>query len=95
MYNVYLASKFEKTLVFRGEKEQAIVYLESLRKECRAKDPEGTALDCFMWSDEELERQRKTLELWDSLTDEDKKDFIEVGDKKFIRKIYEYNHPEK
>lgn len=92
MYNLFLAIKNEKELVFRGTLEEAVKREEALRKECRKSDPNGVELDCFVWSDEQIEKAKDTAKRWDALTEEQKKDIIEVDGKKYIRALYEANN---
>lgn len=92
MYNVYLANGLDHMIVFRGEKEEAFNQLESLRKECRRVDPDGATMDCYIRSDEEEKKIEEANALYETLTEAEKKDYIVVDGKKYIRKIYEERH---
>ena len=92
MYNVFLANKLEKNLIFRGTKEEAHEVCENLRRECAKTDPQGIVSGAFVLSDEEIEKSRTAAQIWDTLTDEEKADKITVDGRTYIRKIYELNH---
>ena len=65
---------------------------EALSKECRKKDPEQIVVSCYMRSEKQIKKSKEVCDRWDNLTEEDKKDIIEVDGRKYIRKIYEANH---
>ena len=90
MYNVFLSTRGNSEIVFRGEKEEACKYADSLRRQCKTTDPDGVEIDCYIKSDEEIEKEAEAKSFFDTLTEEDKKDFIEVNGRKYIRKIYEH-----
>ena len=92
MYNVYLSTRGVEELVFRGPLEEASKYEDDLRKACRASDPDGAELDCYMQSDEDIQKEADAISFWDTLTEEDKKDIIVVEGREYIRKVYEHNH---
>ena len=45
-----------------------------------------------MKSEKQIKKSKEVCDRWDKLTEEDKKDIIEVDGRKYIRKIYEANH---
>jgi hypothetical protein len=49
-------------------------------------------MDCYTISGAEMRKAEEAKEYWDTLTEEEKHDYIEVDGKKYIRKIYERNH---
>lgn len=92
MYNVYLSTKGNTELVFRGSRKEASKFEDNLRKECRATDPDGVEIDCYVKSDEQIQKETEAINFWNTLTEEDKKDIIEVNGRRYIRKIYERNN---
>jgi hypothetical protein len=64
----------------------------SIWDEQRAKYKDTLTVNCFIKSQSELDQEAKAKSFYDSLSAEEKKDFIEVDGKKYIRKIYERNH---
>lgn len=92
MYNVFLSTRGIEELVFRGTLAEASKYENNLRKECRRIDPDGTEMDCYSMSDEDMEKAAKSIKVWDSLTEEQKQDIIEVDGHRYVRAIYELNH---
>lgn len=64
---------------------EAAKYESELRKTYK----DRIIVDCFVRSEEELEKEKKFREIYDNLTDEQKKDFIEVDGRKYIRCLYE------
>lgn len=87
-----MATGLKKLVVFFYFLEEAVKREEALRKECRKSDPNGVELDCFVWSDEQIEKAKDAAKRWDALTEEQKKDIIEVDGKKYIRALYEANN---
>lgn len=73
-----------RTVVFSGTLKECSRYEDELRKTYK----DRTMIDCW------TEKANKDKEgyLYDRLTDEEKRDVIEVDGKKYIRKIYEANH---
>lgn len=83
-----------ETALFRGTKEECAEYEDMKRKEYARQygDQFRTFVDCYTRSDEETERIEKAKTIYDTLTDEQKNDIIEVDGRKYIRAIYEANH---
>ena len=95
LYHVLKANRGEAEIVYTTEdKMLAARFEDALRKELRKLDPDGAVLDCYMRSEEELERWDAAAERWAKLTEAEKHDFIEVDGKKYIRAIWEHNHKE-
>lgn len=92
MYNLYISLKGSKKLIARGTKEEISKREDEVRAELRKEDSEGALIDVYTMSDAEIEKLEKARNLWDTLTEEDKKDYIVVDGKKYIRKIYEAQH---
>ena len=92
MYNLYISLKGSKKLIARGTKEEISIKEDEIRAELRKEDQDGALIDVYVMSDAEIEKLEKARNLWDTLTEEDKKDYIVVDGKKYIRKIYEAQH---
>lgn len=84
-YALILSTRGSEEIVATGTKEEMQKREASLRKECRKADPDGSEMDCYIISEAEAERRNDRIEL----TEEERKDIIEVDGKKYIRKIYE------
>ena len=65
---------------------------DALRQECRKADPDGVEIDCYVISGEEAQKRAENRNFWDTLTEGDKNDIIEVNGRQYIRKVYERNH---
>lgn len=94
MYNLYLSTRGIEELVASGELQEIGKQADSLRTEISKVDPERVEMDCYVLSDEQIDRINQSRKLWDSLTEEDKKDIIEVDGRKYIKKIWLANHQE-
>ena len=83
-----------ETALFSGTKEECAEYGDMKRKEYARQygDQFGTFVDCYTRSDEETDRIERAKAIYDTLTDEQKNDIIEVDGRKYIRAIYEANH---
>ena len=83
--------KMVETALFSGTKEECAEYEDIRRKEYMNQygAEYGTFVDCCTRSDEETEKVENARALFDPLTDEQKKDIIEVDGKRYIRAIYE------
>lgn len=86
---VFMATRDKTEVIFEGAKEEAARFADSIRAELRKMDPNGTETDVFLKSDEELEQERAAAARWDELTEEEKKDIIEVNGRRYVRKIWE------
>jgi hypothetical protein len=91
-YVVILSTRGTEEVHFIGSLEDCRIQENLLRQACREKDPDGVEMDCYTISGAELRKAEEAKEYWDTLTEEEKHDYIEVDGKKYIRKIYEKNH---
>lgn len=73
-------------IVFRDNIEALNEY-EDLRKTYKDK----TIVDCYVLSEEDIEKIEKAKERYESLTETEKQDIIEVDGRKYIRALYEIN----
>lgn len=80
--------EFYETVIWSGTKAECVAYENERRKTYK----DTTKINCWTVSAEEYEKQKEAVNLWDNLSDDDKKDIIEVDGKKYIRKIWERNH---
>ena len=66
-------------------------YADDMRRQYRRKygDDFFVIIDCSVRSEEDLENERKIKDFWDSLTEEQKHETIEVDGKRFVKAIYE------
>ena len=92
MYSVFLSVKGDETLVFRGSFMEVNDYEDHLREEIARLDPEGDKLDCYVISDERLQKRVDAIEKWNSLSQEEKEDLVTVNGRKYIRSIYDVMH---
>lgn len=92
MYALIHSTRGNEETVAVGTRDEMIKRESILRKECRKSDPDGTEIDCYIISEAELNKRAEDTDFWNTLTDEDKQDIIEVDGKRYIRKIYEKNH---
>lgn len=95
MYHVVRAEwnrfsrKMEKEVVLStDDKAIACEYENELRKKLRKIDETGGMCDCYIKDDSE----KIDTSLYDSLTEEEKKGIIEVGGRRYIRKMWEALH---
>ena len=91
-YALILSTRGNEEVVGVGTREEMAKREASLRKECRKVDPDGVEMDCYIISELEAKKREEGRQLWDSLTNEEKNDIIEVDGKEYVRKIWEYNH---
>lgn len=89
---LFLGTLGGEELVAEGDREEIQAKYEALSKECRKKDPEQIVVSCYMKSERQLAKEKEVCDRWDKLTEEEKKDIIEVDGRRYIRKIYEANH---
>ena len=82
------------SLILSERGSEQVVFISQDRKACRHIDPEGVELDCFVRSAEEADRISEARAFYESLSYEDKHDFIVVDGRTYVRKIWERNHPE-
>ena len=92
MYALILNTRGTEEVVEVGELEYIRERENALRKECRKSDPDGVEIDCYVMSELQARRNEQTKKFWETLTDEDKKDIIEIDGRKYIRKVYEMRH---
>lgn len=88
---VFMATRDRNEVIFEGEALAAAKFADEIRRELRKMDPNGTETDVYLKSDEEIERERAAAARWDALTEEEKKDIIEVDGRRYVRKIWEAN----
>lgn len=93
IYALILNTRGNEEVVTVGTLDEMKKRESSLRKEIRKSDPDGTEMDCYLISEEEAKRRDEAIDFYDNLSDTDKTDYIIVDGKKYIRKIYEKNHP--
>lgn len=89
---LFLGTLAGEELIAEGDREEIQAKYEALSKGCRKKDPEQIVVSCYMKSERQLAKEKEVCYRWDELTEEDKKDIIEVDGRKYIRKIYEAHH---
>ena len=88
MYHVILNTKGTEEAVYITEsKEEAQTQCDSLNRLT-----DGVEMGAYIRTSEELERIATAKDFYNSLTEEEKHDYIEVDGKKYIRKIYEKNN---
>lgn len=92
MYNVFLRVKGDETLVFRGAFKEVNHYEDELWEEIRKRDPDGDALDCYVISDEQIEKRVAAIRTWEHMTKEEREDIITVGGWNYIRSVYNAMH---
>lgn len=88
--------EFVETVKFVTEdKRQAVRYEHELRKTYKDRG----IVDCYTMSEKEIEeaeeQARESKKIWESMTEEEKNDIIEVDGKRYFRKIYEKNNNKK
>lgn len=88
--------EFVETVKFVTEdKRQAVRYEHELRKTYKDRG----IVDCYTMSEKEREeaeeQARESKKIWESMTEEEKNDIIEVDGKRYFRKIYEKNKNKK
>lgn len=81
--------KLLETVLFEGSAEECARFEVEQRKEYVREygNEHGCFVDCYCVSEEEEQKQGR--ELWESLTEEEKHDYIEVDGHKYVRKMYE------
>lgn len=94
LYVLILSTRGQEEIQTIGTLEEMTKREDALRKECRRVDPDGTEMDCFLISEAEAKRRFEAAEFYDSLTKEQREETITVDGKKYIKAIYEKNHPE-
>lgn len=89
MYYVYLLSKgSERVLLWSGEdKLQAAKVADAERRKCRKADPDGVVMDISMTSDEEQAREKAAADMYAGLTEEERRDVVEIEGQKFAKAI--------
>ena len=92
LYALILSTRGNEEVVAVGTREEMVKREDPLRKECRKYDPDGAEMDCYIISEAEARKVEEGKKLWESLTEEDKKDIIEIDGRKYVRKIWERNH---
>lgn len=89
---LFLGTVAGEEIVAEGDREEIQAKYEALSKECRKKDPEQIVVSCYMRSEKQIKKSKEVCDRWDKLTEEEKKDIIEVDGRRYVRKIYEANH---
>ncbi len=93
LYTVILSDRGNEEITFiTYDLSEANRRCDELRRECRRKDPDGAIIDCYVLSESQAKKNAEAKAIWDTLTEEEKHDYIEVDGRTFIRKIYEINH---
>lgn len=81
----------ESIMYVTDDKMEAARYEDSLRKTYK----DRTIVDCWMRSGEEIEKAKRAKDLYNSLTEEQKHEYITVDGRKYIKTLYEYNNKNK
>lgn len=91
IYGVFIntAEKGEELVFVSDDRATAVAYEEDLRTALRVQDPDGTQIDCYTLSEEEVRRDLAEREFYKTLTEEQKQDIIEVDGRRFVRAIWE------
>lgn len=90
MYKVIVTHKgIETRVIDCKDVHQANKIEDATRRLLRIADPNGIENDCYSISEEEYLENKKAREVFNTLTDKEKQDIIEVDGKRFVRKIYE------
>ena len=92
MYNVFLNVTGDETLVFRGNFKEVNQYEDNLRDKIREMDPEGNTYSCVVVSDDRIEKRIASIEIWESITEEEKKEEVTVSGWTYIKSIYDAMH---
>lgn len=69
------------------DKIEALNQCEDLRKTYKDK----TIVDCYVLSEEDIKKIEKAKERYESLTEIEKQDVVEVDGRKYVRALYEMN----
>lgn len=93
LYVLILSTRGHEEIQTIGTLEEMTKREDALRKECRRVDPDGTEIDCYLISEAEAKKRYEASVFYDSLTKEQKEETIIVDGKKYIKAIYEKNHP--
>lgn len=81
--------KMNRDVVFAtDDKMEAAEYDSNLRKQLRKIDKDGALVDCYIKNTDE----KIDASLYNSLTEEEKKDIIEIDGHRYIRKMWETLH---
>lgn len=78
-----------ETVIFAGQEKECLDYAEQKRSPLSADD--RVMLDYFVESEEKYNKILEKKTFYNSLTDEQKNDIIEVDGKRYVRAIYERN----
>lgn len=74
------------TVVYSSTDEmEAARYEDELRKSYA----DRTVVDCYIKTDEEIERTAKAVEKYNALTEEQKKEFVFINGRKYIKALCE------
>lgn len=86
MHYVFEAFKdSEPEIIFKGTAMECAKFEEHFRKNI----VDTSIHDVWTKSDEEIKKAQAAIDFFETLTEEDKKDLIEVDGRKYIRKVYE------
>lgn len=77
-----------ETVLFVGTQKECLSYANRKRKEYK----DRIIVDCFVKSETERNKTKEFNELWNSLTDEEKKETITVNGKKYNKALYELHN---
>ena len=83
--------KMVEIVLFEGTADECARFEIEQRKEYVNEfgHDHGSFIDCYCVSDEKERKSNQGRELWESLTDEEKHDYIEIDGHKYVRKMYE------
>ena len=66
------------------DKMEAVRYEDSLRKTYK----DRATVDCYVYSEDELEKMKSAKARYDALTEEQKHEYITVDGRKYIKALY-------
>jgi hypothetical protein len=80
---------FVSTILYSSEDIKDCAKFEDAQ---RKKYKDRTMVDCFVKSQSEIEKEKELRKRWNALTEEQKKETIEIDGKKYVKAIYEQEH---
>lgn len=87
--NEWNGFEFVQTVLFSGTQEECLAFEDAHRK---SYNHDRTTCDCFTRSESELNQIEDNRRFYETLTADQKADFIVVDGKKYVRAIYERMH---
>lgn len=81
-------SDFVESVLFVGTKQECSKYEDYKRKEYK----DRTLVDCYTISESEKNKREEDSKFYDSLTEAQKAEIIDVDGKKYVKAVYERNH---